>query len=72
MPKPKIARTSSMSPASSASPGDFVTVREVTGLLKLSEITVRRMLTQKKLKRYKVGARTLIRKSEALALIRVA
>jgi excisionase family DNA binding protein len=52
--------------------GDFLTCREVSALLKLSEISIRRLLTEKKLKRYKVGARTLILKSEALSLIRAA
>lgn len=51
---------------------DFLTCRETSELLRLSEISVRRLLTEKKLKRYKIGARTLIRKSEALALIREA
>jgi excisionase family DNA binding protein len=55
--------------AAPTSEGDFLTCKETAELLRLSEISVRRMLTQMKLKRYKVGARTLIRKSEALALI---
>jgi excisionase family DNA binding protein len=49
---------------------DFITVREAAGLLKMSEISIRRFLTQKKLKRFKVGARTLLRSSEVLGLIR--
>ncbi len=55
-----------------ASAGDFVTVMESAALLKLSEITVRRMLTLNKLKRYKAGSRTLLRRSEVLSLIREA
>jgi excisionase family DNA binding protein len=55
-----------------ADAGDFINCKEAAALLRLSEIHIRRMLTQKKLKRYKVGARTLILKSEALALIRPA
>jgi excisionase family DNA binding protein len=49
---------------------NFITVKEAAGILKLSEISVRRFLTKRKLKRFKAGARTLIRLSEVLALIR--
>ena len=66
MPKTTIART--IAPGTNSA-GDFITCKEAASLLKLSEISIRRLLTQKKLKRYKVGARTLIRTSEALALI---
>jgi excisionase family DNA binding protein len=51
---------------------EFITCKEAASLLKLSEISIRRFLTQKKLKRYKVGSRTLVRLSDALALIREA
>jgi excisionase family DNA binding protein len=51
---------------------DFITVKEAAALLKLSDISIRRFLTQKKLRRFKVGARTLIRVSEAMSLIREA
>lgn len=54
-----------------ASPGDFLTCKETAQLLKIHEVSVRRLLTRKELKRYKFGKRTLIRKSEVLALIRV-
>lgn len=54
------------------SDGDFVTCKQGADLLKLSEISIRRMLTKKLLKRYKVGARTLIRRSELLGLVREA
>jgi excisionase family DNA binding protein len=67
MPKTTIARTAT---PSSTSAGEFITCKETASLLKLSEISIRRLLTKKKLKRYKVGARTLILKSEALGLIR--
>lgn len=56
--------------AQSTKAGDFLSCKEVASLLRISEIGVRRMLTQKKLRRYKVGSRTLIRTTEALALIR--
>ncbi len=50
---------------------DFVTCREAGTIVKLSEISIRRMLTQKKIKRYKCGARTLISRSELLGLIHI-
>lgn len=50
----------------------FLTVRETAAFLKLSEISIRRFLTQRKLKRFKVGSRTLIRLQDAESLIREA
>lgn len=50
----------------------YLTVRETAAFVKLSEISIRRLLTQKKLKRFKCGGRTLIRQSEAEALIKEA
>ena len=49
--------------------GQFVSVREAAAILKMSEISIRRFLTQKKLRRYKVGSRTLVKISEVLGLI---
>lgn len=48
---------------------EFMTCRECSLFLKISEISVRRLLTQKKLTRYKCGSRTLILQSQAAALI---
>lgn len=67
---PKVATKRPVPNAVAALDGEFLTCKEVASLLRLSEISVRRLLTQKKLRRYKVGARTLIRRSEALGLIR--
>lgn len=53
------------------SAGDFITCKEAAAILKISEISVRRFLTQKKLRRYKCGARTLVSHSEVSSLIRV-
>jgi hypothetical protein len=47
----------------------FVTCKQASEILKISEISVRRFLTQKKLKRFKCGSRTLVRLSEVLGLI---
>jgi excisionase family DNA binding protein len=52
--------------------GEFISVREAAGITKLSEVSIRRFLTRKTLRRYKVGARTLVRASEVLGLIREA
>jgi len=48
----------------------FVTCKQTADILKISEISVRRLLTQKKLRRFKCGARTLLRLSDVLALVR--
>jgi len=53
----------------SAIPGDLITCKEGAPIVRLSEISIRRMLTKGKLKRYKCGARTLISRSELLGLI---
>jgi excisionase family DNA binding protein len=47
----------------------YVSVREAARLLKVSEISIRRFLTQKKLRRFKVGRRTLLLHSEVVGLI---
>jgi excisionase family DNA binding protein len=51
-------------------PEVYLTVREAAQLLRLSEISVRRFLTLKKLKRFKAGARTLLLESEVRGLIK--
>ena len=48
----------------------YITVAEAADFLRLSEISIRRYLTKKILKRYKVGARTLLRRDEVLGLIK--
>ncbi len=48
----------------------FLTVREVCQLTRLSEASVRRRLGDGRLKKFKAGARTLVRIDDALALIR--
>lgn len=49
---------------------EFLTVREGAALLKLSEVSIRRYLTQKKLRRFKVGGRTLLMRGDVLGLVR--
>lgn len=56
--------------AAFAPSGAYVSVKEAARLLKISEIGIRRFLTQKKLRRFKVGARTILLQSEVLSLIR--
>jgi len=47
---------------------EFCGVQAAAVLLGISEVTVRRLLTQKKLKRYKVGGRTVLRVEEVRQL----
>jgi len=52
--------------------GLFCDIPEASRIVRCSEATIRRLLTQKKLIRYKFGARTLIKTNELLALVRKA
>jgi excisionase family DNA binding protein len=52
--------------------GPYIAVREAAHLLRLSEVSVRRFLTEKRLKRYKAAGRTLLRRDEVLALVKPA
>jgi excisionase family DNA binding protein len=49
---------------------EFVSVLEAARMLCVSEVTVRRFLGQKKLRRYKVGARTLLDRAAVMGLVR--
>ena len=49
---------------------EFINVREAAALLRLSEISIRRLLWKKQLKRFKAGGRTLVKRSQVLSLIR--
>jgi excisionase family DNA binding protein len=49
---------------------EYVTVRTAADFTHTSEPTIRRMLTKKKLQRYRFQGRTLIRLSELRALVR--
>jgi excisionase family DNA binding protein len=50
----------------------FLSVKEAADMLKISQVSIRRYLGQGKLKRFKVGARTLIRHSDVMGLVREA
>jgi excisionase family DNA binding protein len=50
--------------------GSFFTVKEAAAEGRLHPVTVRRLLTDRKLTRYKLGRKTLIRRDEFLALIK--
>jgi excisionase family DNA binding protein len=69
-----MTKTIQSSQAASLTPSttreDFITCKEAAAAVKLSEISIRRMLTKGRLTRYKIGARTLISVSELFALIR--
>jgi len=63
------AKISEHRPAGSY-PGDkYINVKEAAALLRLSEISIRRLLWKKKLTRYKAGGRTLLRQSQVMGLI---
>jgi excisionase family DNA binding protein len=66
-----MAATATQTAINPASLQQFVTCKEASQLLKLSEVSIRRFLTQKKLRRYKCGSRTLLKLSEVLGLVRV-
>ena len=51
-------------------PDEMISVREAAAILRLSEISIRRFLTQKKLRRFKAGARTLLRRADVLGMIK--
>ena len=48
----------------------LVTVSWAANFLSMSHVSIRRYLTQKKLRRYKVGGKTLIRLGDLLALVK--
>ena len=50
--------------------GPFVSVAEAADLLRMGKSSIRRFLGMGKIKKYKVGARTLIRRDDVLALVR--
>ena len=49
-------------------PAEFIGVQAAAMMLGISEVTVRRLLTLKKLKRYKVGGRTVLNVEEVRQL----
>ena len=49
---------------------EFITCREAAELGHMHEVTIRRYLAERKLQRYKLGRRTLIRRQDVMDLIR--
>ena len=49
---------------------EFVTIKEASELLRVSQVSIRRYLGQKKMRRFKVGARTVLLLSDVLGLVR--
>lgn len=47
---------------------EFLGVTAAAQMLGVSEASIRRFFTEKKLKRYKIGARSVARRSDVLAL----
>jgi excisionase family DNA binding protein len=52
--------------------GPFLSVSQAAELLTVSKVSIRRYLGMGKLKKFKVGARTLIRRDDVLNLVREA
>ncbi len=73
---PKTIHSSSVqtqqSPARSMPGPQYLSVAEAADLLRISKVSIRRYLGMGKLKKFKVGARTLIRREDVLALVREA
>lgn len=67
----KVAKVTTGLAVSAASGEQFLTCKEAAAIVKLSEISIRRLLTKGKLRRFKMGARTLISRAELLGLVRV-
>jgi excisionase family DNA binding protein len=51
---------------------EYISVSEAAELVRVSEVSIRRFLGQKKLKRYKFGARTLLDRAAVMNLVREA
>jgi excisionase family DNA binding protein len=49
---------------------EMISVREAAALLRLSEISIRRFLTQGRLRRFKAGSRTLLSRSDGLGMVK--
>jgi excisionase family DNA binding protein len=47
----------------------FITCREAAEIGHMHEVTIRRYLAERKLQRYKLGRRTLLRRDEFMSLI---
>jgi excisionase family DNA binding protein len=47
----------------------YITVSEAAELVRVSEVSIRRYLGQKKLKKFKFGGRTLLNRSDVLGLV---
>jgi excisionase family DNA binding protein len=48
---------------------EYVTVSEAAELVRVSEVTIRRYLGLKRLKRHKFGTRTLLNRADVLGLV---
>lgn len=59
-------------PVASQSGAEFLSVAQAASILQISEVSIRRYLGQKRLRRFKVGSRTLLRREDVLALVREA
>lgn len=48
----------------------LLSVRKAAEFLSVSDVTIRRFLTHKKLRRFKAGGRTLVRMSDLMELVK--
>jgi excisionase family DNA binding protein len=67
---PRTIRSSSVQTQRAMPETQFVSVAEAAELIRISKVSIRRYLGQGKLKKFKVGSRTLIRREDVLALVR--
>lgn len=63
--------TNGSKPVASQS-GEFLSVSQAASILQISEVSIRRYLTLKRLRRFKVGSRTLLKREDVLSLVREA
>jgi excisionase family DNA binding protein len=48
----------------------YIDIPEAAALLRRSQVSIRRFLTEGKLRRFKCGGRTLLRRDDVLGLVR--
>ena len=65
-----MSKKTSKSVASDRAESQFLSIQEAAELLRVSQVSIRRYLGQGRLKRFKVGARTLLRHDDVMSLVR--
>jgi excisionase family DNA binding protein len=49
---------------------EYISVKGAAGLLTVSQVSIRRWLREGRLKKFKAGSRTLVRRQDVLGLVR--